>query len=166
MKCEKCGQNEASMHFVTTENGITNETYLCSDCAGDMGFAAWPYSIKDMFSSLLPPQQTYRKACSHCGTSLADVKRSGYAGCPHCYTDLREEMLPMIKAIHGSVTHTGSVPKHREETSKKDTAAEQLRAKLKQAIEQERYEEAAQMRDQIRNMEANMKARGGTEHAE
>lgn len=157
MKCDKCGQNEASIHMVNIENGVTSESYLCGACAAQSGMLAGPFSLKDMFTSFMPPQAK-EKTCSQCGTTIADIKKTGFAGCEHCYEELREDLLPMLKALHGSITHVGTAPEHSGATRDSGNELNLLRNKLSSAISEERYEEAAQLRDRIRILEG---AKGG-----
>lgn len=159
MKCENCGQNEANIHMVRIENGVAREVYLCNNCAGQYGMLSGTFSLKDLLTSFMPAQAAETpRACSKCGTTMADIKRTGFAGCENCYNDLREELLPMIKAIQGSVAHVGSAPAGAEPRKSAVNEMDALKGKLKAAIEQERYEEAAQLRDRIRVMQ---QAKGG-----
>lgn len=153
MKCDKCGQNEASIHMVNIENGVSSESYLCANCAAQSGMLAGQFSLKDMFTSFIPPQ-TQASACSKCGTTIADIKKTGFAGCEHCYHELREELLPMLKALHGSTAHVGAVPEHGNAPSDSENEAACLQNKLNTAIQEERYEEAAQLRDKLRALAA------------
>ena len=38
MKCEKCNQNEAILHYTTNINGEVSERHLCAECAKAEGF--------------------------------------------------------------------------------------------------------------------------------
>ena len=38
MKCEKCNQNEAILHYTMNINGEVSERHLCADCAQAEGF--------------------------------------------------------------------------------------------------------------------------------
>lgn len=158
MLCDRCGQNEASMHFINVENGVANEVHLCNECAAQTGNMPDAFSLKDWFSSFLPPQQRAQKVCRRCGSSLADIQKSGFAGCQQCYTDLYDEMLPMLSAIHGATEHVGSGPKnrlkeHTQESPQELNEIETLREQLTVAVSDENYEQAAELRDQIKQLE-------------
>lgn len=155
MKCEKCSQNEATIHMVRIENGVTREIYMCNSCAAESGLLTGPFSLKDMLTSFMPVQQeTAPKVCSGCGSTIEDIKKTGFTGCEKCYEDLREELLPMIKAIHGSIANVGKAP---QQTGSNAAASEMetLKQKLVTAIKDERYEEAAQLRDRIKVLQYN-----------
>lgn len=158
MLCDRCGQNEASMHFINVENGVANEVHLCGECAAQTGNMPDTFSLTDWFSSFLPPQERTQKRCSKCGSSLADIQKSGFAGCQQCYTDLYDEMLPMLSAIHGATEHVGSGPKNRlkeyiEPVEQEANEIEDLRAQLNSAVSDENYEQAAALRDKIKLLE-------------
>lgn len=153
MKCENCGQNEASIHMVRIDNGAAREYLLCNSCAAQYGMATGSYSLKDILSTFMQVQQPSPRACSNCGSTLADIKRTGFVGCEQCYTDLRQELLPMIQAIHGSTAHVGGGA-GRLGSSNTAGEVDALKSRLLAAIEQEHYEEAAQLRDRIRSLQS------------
>lgn len=161
MKCDECGKNEASIHLVNIEQGVTSESYLCGECAAQGGMLAGSFSLKDMFTSFIQPR-VQEKACSKCGSTIADIKKTGFAGCEQCYTDLREDLLPMLKAMHGSIAHVGEAPQQADNPSHGENELVCLRNRLHTAIGDEKYEEAAQLRDRIRLLEA---AKGGPDDA-
>lgn len=153
MKCEKCGQNDATIHLVRIENGVTNETHMCAGCAAQNGMLTGSVSLKDMLTSFMTVQPAEPpKACSQCGYTIADIKKTGFVGCENCYVDLRQELLPMIQAIHGSIVHVGKTPQQSGYAAA-DTELDALQVKLHSAVQEERYEEAAQLRDRISNLQ-------------
>ncbi len=153
MKCEKCGKYEATTHIRTVANGIVYEKNLCSYCAEAEGLGVTPHNSIDMlFSSLLgevKPQVT--KKCPLCGAAFSTIAESGKVGCAECYDTFREELLPYIKRLHGSTKHIGNTPE--SVIIQKDTVLE-LREELRRLITEEKYEQAAIIRDRIKLMEA------------
>ena len=55
MKCTHCHEKEANTHIKRTINGVTQEMYLCEDCAKELGvmdeFAFEPLSMDNFFGS-------------------------------------------------------------------------------------------------------------------
>jgi protein arginine kinase activator len=105
---------------------------------------------------LIPPQVP---GCPQCGSTLADIAKSGRLGCAKCYDHYRKELEVVIMSSHGSIKHVGKVPKNwkKQQEEKKATAdvplAERiasLEKKMAQAIKEERYEDAATIRDTIK----------------
>ena len=83
---------------------------------------------------------------------------SGKCGCPECYNTFNSELLPYLKRVHGSIQHIGKIPNRAPLTVAVDTeTAEGLRSKLNQLIREEKYEEAAIIRDKIKRLEGESK---------
>ena len=73
-------------------------------------------------------------------------------GCPDCYTEFREEILPTLIKIHGKTEHKGISPENSgsAETNAENTQVDEitkLENELKTAIENEEFEKAAELRD-------------------
>lgn len=92
------------------------------------------------------------KTCPLCGCGFQDIAKSGKAGCPVCYETFAAELAPSIRRIHGRSAHTGQVPaRFREENEKKQKIAA-MEAELKEAVKNENYERAAELRDTLRDL--------------
>ncbi len=157
--CTKCGKNPASVYIKNTINGVTTEQHLCSQCASEEKLIGQPYMdpFGDMFSLFEPAVQSQQAIgadrCPLCGASAHDIMKSGRAGCASCYDVFARLLNPMIKRIHGTASHTGSVPASCSAGIKKEKRLETLRGELKSAIENENFEDAARLRDEIREIE-------------
>jgi len=95
--------------------------------------------------------------CSHCQTSWKDVHEGGLMGCPHCYMIFADEINKVMEELHHSVVHVGKVPRFRQKQERQAEVRqkrqlhrqEMLQKRLDAALQAERYEEAAQIRDKI-----------------
>jgi len=161
MLCTKCGKNPASVYIKNTINGVTTEQHLCTQCAAEEKLIGQtnldPFG--DLFSLFEPSVQGNQAIgtdrCPLCGATAHDIMKSGRAGCASCYDVFARILSPMIKRIHGTASHTGSVPASCSAGIKKEKRLETLRAELKTAIENENFEDAAKLRDEIRELESN-----------
>lgn len=82
--------------------------------------------------------------CS-CSLSLQDIKTQGRFGCSNCYNVFKDEIKILLPHIHnGAKTHIGKKPKN---------CISYLNSEIEKAIKQERYEDAAQIRERIKNLE-------------
>lgn len=161
MLCTKCGKNPASVYIKNTINGVTTEQHLCSQCAAEEKLINQanmdPFS--DLFSLFEPSVHSHQAIgtdrCPLCGMTANEIMKSGRAGCASCYDVFSRILNPMIKRIHGNASHTGSVPASCSAGIKKEKRLETLRAELKSAIESENFEDAAKLRDEIRELESN-----------
>ncbi|MFS8639413.1 MAG: UvrB/UvrC motif-containing protein [Symbiobacteriaceae bacterium] len=175
MRCERCGQREATVHQTVVTNGQKQESHLCVECAREVGafpdFSFPTLSVQQLLSSFrgqtLPgagssPALKPEPTCRHCGMTYSQFAQSGMLGCPRCYQELEQQLMPLIKRIQGTTTHSGKVPKRTGGLARKRRDLKLLKAQLQRAVESERYEEAAKLRDQIRALEAEIAAGGGS----
>lgn len=95
---------------------------------------------------------TERK-CPTCGMTESELRRTGRAGCPDCYHAFEDILAPYIRQVHGADTHLGSAPQGAAQQPETPRPVESLKAKLQEAVQNENYEEAARLRDEIRRLE-------------
>lgn len=158
MLCEKCGINHATTHIKTVVNGIAREYNLCSQCASESGYAT--NSLTGMLASMFGDISKYEglvqeTKCSVCGASFSDIAHSGKVGCSECYNTFYNELLPYLKRVHGSTGHVGKIPNNAPLVVKPKTKTiDDLRNELSRLVAEENYEQAAVIRDKIKEMEA------------
>lgn len=155
MLCEKCGVNNATTHIRTIINGVVHEKHLCSHCAATES----KHETKDnnlaqilgnMFGNASQNSQSAVTRCGCCGSTYEDIAESGRCGCPECYTTFYNQFLPQLKRIHGSTDYTG---KKINVTEKKTLESiRELDVTLKKLIDEEKYEQAAIVRDEIKKL--------------
>jgi protein arginine kinase activator len=147
-------------------NGQKTEFHLCSECAQKhqgFNFAFEPsFSIDSLLAGLLnqskgmgvkPGMVEKEMACPHCGCTFEHFRQNGRVGCSECYTVFSPRMEPILKKIHGSSVHRGKIPRRLGGTAHRRRQISQLRETLNRLIAEEAFEEAAKVRDQIRDME-------------
>jgi protein arginine kinase activator len=100
--------------------------------------------------------------CPHCGYQLSTFRQNGRLGCTKCYEVFKSALDPLISSIHGNVRHVEEVENVEKAKGEKETpqgvaieGVKELREKLKKAVENEKYEEAARLRDVIKKLEGN-----------
>lgn len=160
MLCQKCGKNNASVKIVKNYNGNVEELHLCSACASkeDLNFNQDFYN-HPLFSSLFnafTPLGKNEVVCDRCKTSYSEFKKSGKFGCSDCFNKFEPYLESLFKNIHGATAHTGKLPKRSAEPLRLKRHTDDLKKKLKQAIAEENFEEAAKLRDEIRSIEGGM----------
>jgi protein arginine kinase activator len=97
--------------------------------------------------------QLDQQSCPVCGITFYEFRSRGRLGCPHDYSSFRQQLEPLILNIHGETEHTGKTPRRRPSASEKRTQLIRLRREMKEAIDEENYELASRLRDQIRRTE-------------
>ncbi len=160
MLCEKCHKREANVFYTQIVNGVKTEKHLCSGCAGREGLVSDSFSMfnpwkEDFLDHLINMDESrgYPENRCQCGTSYEKFAGSGLLGCPECYDTFRFRLNPLLDRIHGSHTHTGRFPGLSGAEKKEETPIQALRRKLDENVKKENYEEAARIRDQIRDIE-------------
>ncbi|KAB7704579.1 hypothetical protein F9802_16830 [Bacillus aerolatus] len=178
MICQECKERPATLHFTKTLNGEKTELLLCEKCAQEKGeqymFSHHPdFSIGNLLGGLFniessfstkPAQYPQQQAlkCENCQTTFQQFVNSGKFGCAHCYEAFREQLTPILKRLqNGNNIHRGKIPERMGGTLHLKKEIEELKTKLQQAIAQEEFELAADIRDQIRSLEKKMIFEGG-----
>lgn len=161
MLCNECGKNEARVHVTHVINGKKTESHLCEECAKtNQTFLNSNFSMENLFSEMLNNAfntTTYLpKGCSKCGMTFEEFRNTGKFGCTDCINTFKPRLMPVVKSIQGHDAHTGKIPKRAGGDYRIQKDIEKLKAQLKHAIESEEYEQAAQLRDKIREIEGNM----------
>ncbi|MEE1244457.1 MAG: UvrB/UvrC motif-containing protein [Acutalibacteraceae bacterium] len=157
MLCEKCGKNHATTHIKTVVNGVVKEYNLCAYCAAKEGYSTNSLAgmLASMFGEISGSELLgHQTKCSVCGSTFSDIAKTGKVGCSECYTTFYDELLPYLKRVHGSTKHVGKVPNSAPLMVKPQTkTVEDLRNELTRLIAEENYEQAAVIRDKIKEME-------------
>ena len=95
------------------------------------------------------PQLSVKSPCPFCETTIYDIIKSSRLGCAKCYEHYKEELIPVILKAHKSMDHKGKQPKYKTSLLSLEEQIYVLKLKIKQAIEQEQYEKAKELKDQL-----------------
>jgi protein arginine kinase activator len=165
MKCDFCSK-KSTVFLTQLIDGQMKKVCLCDECAKERGVTdPTGFSLADLLTGGLagaaevatatPPviRSGNGKQCATCGFTIDDLKRVRRLGCSDCYATFSDEVSQMIRGMHKGTSHIGKVPEGLIAIQFKNKRLEELRAKLEQAIFSESYEEAAGIRDEIRNLD-------------
>lgn len=170
MLCQECEKKPATLHFTKIVNGEKTEFHICEACARERGEGipgtANGFSIHSLLSGLLDFEQAnamngigakaqQQLRCDNCGLTYTQFSKMGRFGCSNCYVQFGNKLDPILKRVHGNTTHVGKIPKRAGEQIQARREIEALRRDLQTRIEQEDFEDAAQIRDRIRELERN-----------
>lgn len=162
MKCDRCHKAEAVLQWTQVVDGVVRSVHLCEECARKSGvnlddpMSAMPNPLFDLGQPSAISHEAPAgagRACPECHTTFAQFRKSGRLGCPGCYAAFAEELDPLLKQMHPGDHHVGRVPpdgRAAAETTARDL--ERLHEELSRAVAEERYEDAAKIRDRIAAM--------------
>lgn len=161
MLCQKCGKKEATTYVKTVVDGFLSEHALCADCAANYNHLLPAFDMSNFFKSFFGENVPEQKRCPACGASLQEIISSGKVGCSQCYSVFYDKLMPSIQRIHGTALHKGKVPGKAAQLVPQVKAEmtvpkplDQKRALLNKAIQEQRFEDAAVIRDEIKRLEA------------
>lgn len=164
MICDDCKKNAATVHYTTIINGQKQELHLCEECAGKRNELNLftPFSMSDFLASFLDMGQgshampfgaVKAPKCSSCGMTYTQFQKIGRLGCSNCYNSFKDQLSPVLRRLHGSLQHSGKIPRKAGAELRVRREMEQLKAELSKAIQMEAFEKAAELRDKIRELE-------------
>lgn len=170
MICQECQEREANVHVTKIINNQKKEFYLCEKCAqekGELNLGKKSFTFNNLLSGLLSselgPNSTESKfklgyqaqgQCENCKLDYKDFSRTGKLGCSECYTEFRDRTDKLLKRIHGSNQHTGKVPQRTGGVIKIKKEIQDLREEMQEAVQEENFERAAELRDEIKELES------------
>jgi len=172
MLCERCGQRPATVHMTEITNGQKNETHLCEVCAREMqhqgiSFVVPPIQLHNFLAGLLnnsltegnkqQQAESTGRICEKCGVTEEQIANQGLLGCGDCYPFFADRVQPLLRKIHGRTRHIGKVPARTGGKARVAKEIDELKGRLKTAVRQEDFEQAALLRDRIHLLENSLR---------
>lgn len=138
MLCERCKRRPAVNEMVIMEDGIPVKRKLCRNCAFEVMTGYVPVV----------------KRCPTCQITQTELQQLRKAGCAHCYTVFRDDLIKMARQYQqGHDHHVGSIPNLlRTPDERIEERLVKLAGELEQAVEQEDYERAARLKKEINQL--------------
>ena len=181
MLCNICNKNQATVHLTEIVDDQMTELHLCDECAKKKSVQMeQQFGLSDLLAGLVDYTKQIGPGgpggkpetaltCPFCGLTYEDFRKIGRLGCSECYGTFSRFLGPLLKRIHGATQHMGKSPQmfasSKEQAAEdslpskapKDSGIAELKIKLQEAIEQENFEEAARLRDVIKDAERKRK---------
>ena len=112
------------------------------------------------------PREVVSARCPKCSTTWDRLRQDGRAGCTQCYVTFNDRLITIMEKMQRGTHHIGKSPRAalkrqrrlQQLRTKRDHRLEMLNRRLKEAVAQEKYEDAAQLRDKIKMVEATIVA--------
>lgn len=109
-------------------------------------------SFFDMDIDTEVPKKIEEKVCSFCKKSFNNFLTTGLIGCANCYKTFKDNLIPVIKSVQYGLKHVGKEISNHEELDEKDKTIKNLEFKLKQAVANENYELASELKKKINEL--------------
>ena len=170
MLCERCKKNPATFHKSLNINGQVYETHLCHECANEVDFEMCSFSFNDFdtqfeklensiideffnLDNFFTPTRLLEKndkKCNNCGSTFNDFLSRGRLGCANCYDVFEEEIRDMLENMDNPTDFSLDIDSAVQAI--KPSELEQLQNDFNKAIEEERYEDAGEIKKKINKM--------------
>lgn len=159
MKCQNCKQHEANFHYTSNVNGKVTEQHLCQECATTMEDSVFAKTQNDMRSSQLGLQPLFSSSPFFGRNNMWDDMTRSF------FSDFWQ--MPQVVMINPAIVQQGqpnvpnvesspgeqSIPSDAGDKYKKRRELNKLRSEMKAAVKEEKFERAAELRDQIYRLE-------------
>jgi protein arginine kinase activator len=166
MQCQACKKTKATVRCTSMVNNKKSESYLCEACAEKNGVVNPLGNIPELFGHIMASilgealaaksgrgkKRAPGPACPSCGLTFSQFEERGKVGCAQCYKAFSGEMKILLRRLHGSSRHKGRAPR-KLASAAASANLPRLRRELQEAILQERFERAAELRNIIRAAE-------------
>ncbi len=162
--CDICNKNRATIKLSRIDAEQLTEMLICQECNSehnplhrrteDAGAA-----LQGLFAQLVKGQESEEEratagvACSTCGLSFEDYRKTFLLGCPTCYESFAEPLTADLRKFHGDTRHAGKIPRGQAAQIEQEVTLTNLRRQLSESIRREDFEAAAHLRDQIHRLE-------------
>lgn len=170
--CPYCLVRPATVHIsVVDQENQVQAIHICQNCADQQQLE--PTAASDALSTWIeehPPQAakgstpfpslhinlqvSHRgsegERCPHCGITWKEFMAKQRLGCAHDYEVFADRLVDVLEQIHGARRHEGRRP----DQDPVEDERHRLLTQLEHAVEREHYEEAAQLRDRLQQLDA------------
>lgn len=179
MICEHCQQRNATVTVTQIVNGQNKEHHYCEVCATqfypfNLDFKQEPMKLNQLLSNFfgIPAnQQTAGEAekkmpqqqasCQKCGSTYQQFLKDGKLGCAQCYETFSQQLPHIFKRLQAGTKHIGKQPGQISSALSIQKRIDEIRLAMQSAITEERFEDAAALRDEVRELELKLQGIGG-----
>ena len=146
MRCDRCGKNEATFYYKSNINGKVTQIHLCPQCAEELGYT-------DSFRSAGMTGGLFGDFFSR-PFRMLEPFFNGFGS--RMLTEFPEPVDVLGQAresVPAPEEHSDLLPKDEQDALTKQRKRNALQTQLNLAVEAERFEEAAKLRDELRALE-------------
>ena len=163
MLCCICKEREATVHLTQIAGDKMQKVDLCEECAKTKGVNdPTGFSLADLLLGLGASQEIEQASggvevkCPRCGFTQADFKKAGRLGARNVTRRLPTAWSPCSSPCTRARATSARFPKSLRHTRDLSDRLMALQKKLNKAVEDENFEQAALLRDEIKQMSARL----------
>ena len=163
MLCCICKERNATVHYTKIDGDKVQKVDLCEECSKTKGVNdPVGFELADLLLGLGASKEIEQASggaeikCARCGFTQADFKKAGRLGCPDCYKTFGDALEGLLKTMHKGIRHVGKVPEASRQNRDLSDRLKLLQKRLSKAVEEEDFEEAAILRDEIKQTTARL----------
>lgn len=160
MICQNCKKNTATIHLTEIINGKREEKHLCEFCAQQDGVSlTTQIPLNELLTNLLSAQPKDNHdsevsesiICPDCQIDMKEIQQQSLLGCPNDYEFFGDSMEKIVEnSQDGCKVHCGKIPKTEKTKNNNELEIIGLQDELAKAVQDERYEHAAEIRDKLK----------------
>lgn len=165
--CQLCPSPEATVHLTEmAADGSRQELHICRGCVVRLGLRLDQdppdlMVLRTQTATPAPEPAVPTLVCDACGLELSAYTDTNLFGCPQCYESFDTAVIALLERYHGASAHQGRqpigtpppapAPVKRPRTRAPSKAAKRaaLETRLREAVAEERFEDAARLRDDL-----------------
>ncbi len=173
--CQVCAKRPATSHLTELgpDGGDRQELHICATCITNLGLelGSTPIPIAEILASkgqdveatdpdddseaTTEASADAQLACPLCALTFSEFSANNRFGCAQCYDAFRDHVEPLLARYHGTAVHTGRLPTqgHHPSGTARLARRTHLDQALKQALACEDFRRAAQLRDELRDLD-------------
>lgn len=153
MKCEKCGNNEATFHYQSIINGEKEEYHLCTDCAKAEGFGDmvdFRHHAMAMFDSFMrqPVGSLIQNFWNEPFGMLSDTLFG-----TNFWPSLETPKTAQKSEAAAKPEPAKEIPSDAGAEFRRKRELFEMKRQLREAVHKEEFEKAAELRDKIHALE-------------
>src|ERR1700722_1008659 len=163
MLCCICKEREATVHYTKIDGDKVQKVDLCEECSKTKGVNdPVGFELADLLLGLGASKEIEQSSggmelkCPRCGFTQADFKKAGRLGCSECYKTFADGLEGLLKTMHKGTRHVGKVPLALQQNRDLSERLKSLQKKLAKAVDEENFEQAALLRDEIKQASAKL----------
>jgi protein arginine kinase activator len=148
--------NDAAVFLTQIVDGKMQKVNLCEGCSKEKGVQdPTGFALADLLLGIGAAEEIEKGGSStrcRCVDLLRRTSRKRAGSVGNCYVAFGG-LNSLLKAMHKGISHVGKLPTRAQQTLALSDRMKTLAENLRKAVQEENYETAAALRDEIRQLE-------------